>query len=138
MTKSGAHHHRKPGKRIATTRTVTPDGAVYIGIVMIGVFALALWYLVSRETVRHGVVGYVIAITALVNLYTFRACTGRPLLAWQRSLAKLPLRFAGYGTRSGKPIEAANGSTRARMMLLMSVAGSAILIVGVTLLLIQR
>lgn len=131
------HHHRKAAKGPAAARRRLPDGAVYIGILMIGVFALALWYIVSEETVRHGLVGYVIAVAILVNLYTWRACTGRSLAAWQRSLARLPLRFAGYGSRGGKPLEAAKGSPRARMMLFMTIACSAIVIVGATLLLIR-
>ena len=136
MSKSAAHGHRKHAKRLAPGGAALPDGAVWIGIAMIGVFAVALWYLVSRDTWRHGVVGYVIAVAVLLNLYTWRACQGRPLVRWQQSLARLPLRFAGYGTPGGKPLEAAKGSGRARMMLFLSVATSMVVIALVTWLLI--
>ncbi|MHC4429870.1 MAG: hypothetical protein ACYS0D_14915 [Planctomycetota bacterium] len=136
MSKQTAHHPKKHAKRPTATRPDLPDGAVYIGVAMIGVFAIALWYLVSRETWKHGIIGYLIAVAFLLNLYTWRACAGRPLIRWQRSLAKLPLRWVGYGTRGGKPLDAAHGSPRARAMLFVSIATCAAIIALVTWLLI--
>ena len=103
-----------------------------------GVFAVALWYLVSRETWRHGLVGYLIAIAFLVNYYAWRASSGHHLLPWQQALARLPLRWVGYGTKAGKPLDAARGSPRARTMVLVSIATSTVLIVVVTWLLVPR
>ena len=138
MTKSTGkgHHARKdPARSRPTPRT--PDGAIYIGLLMIGLFATGLWYLVSYDTWKHGLLGYVIALTVLVNLYAWQVCAGKRLANWQQSLARLPLRCAGYGTSKGRPLEAANGSPRAKMMLMISIATSMLLIVGLTLLLIR-
>ncbi len=115
-------------------RATTPDGGVYIGGIMIGAFGIWLFTIVTDSAWTHGLLGYGIAVAFLVNLYTWRVCAGKSLAGWQRSLARLPLRCVGYGTRGGKPLEAAHGSPRAKAMLLVSVAASAVAIVGLTLL----
>ena len=43
----------------------------------------------------------------------------------------------GYGTKGGKPLAAAHGSDRAKMMLFVSIAFSFVAILGITLLLIR-
>ena len=137
-----AHHKsaRKGHPRTArTTDTRTVDGGVYIGLVMIGVFGIGLFSILSSgnaDAWRHGLLGYVIAVAFLVNLYAWRVCAGRTLAGWQQSLARLPLRCAGFGTRGGKPLAAAHGSDRAKMMLFVSIATSAVVIVGLTVWLI--
>ncbi len=136
--------HRKSTRQghPRTTRTAgtgTLDGGVYIGLVMIGVFGIGLFSILSSENAdawKQGVLGYVIAVAFLVNLYTWRVCAGKTLAGWQQSLARLPLRCAGFGTRGGKPLAAAHGSDRAKMMLFVSIATSAVVIVGLTLWLI--
>lgn len=135
MTKS---HARKGSSRAqAARRPATPDGAVYIVVTMIGVFGIWLWAILVPEadSWKHGLLGYVIAILALINLYSWRVYLGRHVLGWQQSLARLVLRWAGYGTRSGRPLEAAHGSQRARMMLLVGLSASALVIAGLTVLL---
>ena len=137
-----AHHKsaRKGHPRTArTTDTRTVDGGVYIGLVMIGVFGIGLFSILSSgntDAWKHGLLGYVIAVSFLVNLYTWQVCAGRTLAGWQQSLARLPLRCAGFGTRGGKPLAAAHGSDRAKMMLFVSIATSAVVIVGLTVWLI--
>ena len=139
MTKSHSHSGaKKSSARAHPRRRPPPDRAVYIGLVMIGVFAIALWYLVSPETWTHGLIGYVIAMAVLVNLYAWRVTQGRRLAGWQQSLARLPLRWVGYGTPDGRPLEAAKASARARAMLAVSVAASVVVIVLLTFLLIPR
>ncbi len=115
-----------------------PDGAVYIGLLMIGLFGVWLWTIAARDpdSWKHGLLGYLIAMAVLLNLYTWRACRGKHLVAWQRALARLPLRLAGYGSRGGRPLEAAHGSPRAMMMLYVSIATCAVVIAGLTFLLI--
>ncbi len=111
MTKSHSHSgSKKTPARAHPRRQSPPDGAVYIGLVMIGVFAMVLWYLVFEETWTHGLIGYVIAVAVLVNLYTWRVTQGRRLANWQQSLARLPLRWVGYGTgrQLEGPIEASD------------------------------
>ncbi len=130
-------HHKGSARRSSPPRpATTADGGVYIGVIMIGAFGIWLFTIVSDSAWTHGLLGYVIAVAFLVNLYTWRVCAGKPLAGWQRSLARLPLRFVGYGTRGGKPLEAAHGADRARAMLFVSIAASAVAIVGLTLLLI--
>ncbi len=139
MTKSHSHSGSKKTPARAHPRGQSPpDGAVYIGLVMIGVFAMVLWYLVFEETWTHGLIGYVIAVAVLVNLYTWRVTQGRRLANWQQSLARLPLRWVGYGIPGGRPLEAAKASARARAMLAVSVATSVVMIVLLTLLLIPK
>ena len=134
MTKS---HHKSARKGHARqVRTGTADGGVYIGLAMIGVFGIGLFSILSAgsdDAWKQGLVGYVIAVAFLVNLYTWRACAGKDLAGWQQSLARLPLRCAGFGTRGGKPLAAAHGSDRAKMMLFLSIATSAVIIAGLAL-----
>ena len=138
MSKHGAHHGRKHTKRVVPKPVALSDKAVWTAIGMVGVFVIALWYLVSRETWRHGVVGYLIAVAFLVNYYAWRVSTGHQLLAWQQPLARLPLRWVGYGTKGGKPLDAARGSAGARTMVIVSIALSMALIVVATWVLVPR
>ena len=130
----GKSHHRptrKSGGRSRPQRAGPPDGAVYIGLLMIGGFAVGLWWIIADDSWQQGLIGYAVAIAVLVNLYTWRVCMGRQVAPWQQSLARLPLRWVGFGTKGGKPLEAAHGSDRAKVMLFLSIATSA---VGIALL----
>ncbi len=122
------HPHREKAKAAPPQRA--PDGAIYTGLVMIGIFAIALWALFAQGigTWKQGLIGYVIAMALLINIFTFQACRGRHLAGWQQSLARLPLRWVGFGTRQGKPLEAAHGSPRAKAMLAVSIAASVLLV----------
>ncbi len=131
MTKS---HHRTP-PRPATNL----DGGVYIGILMIGAFGIWLFTILSDSTDawKHGLLGYVIAVAFLVNYSAWQVCAGTAIVGWRQSLARLPLRCVGYGTRGGKPLAAAHGSDRAKMMLFVSIATSFMVVLALTLLLIR-
>ena len=131
MSKSHARASARRSARVSGRRPPPPDGAVYIGLAMIGVFGIGLWHLVSQETSKHGLLGYFIAIVFLINLYAWRACSGKSLLSWQQSLARLPLRFGGFGTKGGRPLEAAKGSDRAKIILLASVLASVVIIAAI-------
>lgn len=126
------HHKTRPA------RASTIDGGVYIGVIMIGAFGIWLATIGTGLAWTQGLLGYVIAVAFLVNLYAWRACAGKSMAGWQRSLARLPLGFVGYGTRGGKPLDAAHGSQRAKAMLFVSIAASAVAVVGLTLLLIRN
>ncbi len=134
MSKSHAkpkHHKHKPVRPAQRDN----DVAVYVGLFMIGLFSVALigvWY----GTWQIPTVGYIIAICFLVNLYGWRAYLGSTLAGWQRSLAKIPLRFAGYGTRHGHALAAAKHQSQARMVLFVCLAVSVVIICGITYLLI--
>jgi hypothetical protein len=131
---SKAHHKgaaRKHSPRASGGRKGPPDGAVYIGLIMIGAFGVWLWSLVSFQddnAWKHGTLVYVIAVLALVNLFTWHVYFGKRLAPWKQSLARLPLRLTGYGTRRGRPLEAAHGSRSAGIMLILTMATSVVVI----------
>ena len=58
MSKSHARASARRSARVSSRRPPPPDGAVYIGLAMIGVFGIGLWYLVSQTTWTHGFLGY--------------------------------------------------------------------------------
>jgi hypothetical protein len=138
---SKTHHKggaRKQAARAPSRRTGAPDGAIYIGLVMIGAFAVWLWTIVTPElqgSWRHGLLVYVILVLALINAYTWQVYFGKRLYRWQQSLARLVLRWAGYGTRGGRPLEAAHGSRRAKVMLILAMATSVVIIAALAWLL---
>ena len=135
MSKTPARSHRK--RTAARPARRGSDLAIYGGFLLIGVFVTFLVYLLSiGEGWRQVALGYLIAMALLVNFYAWQACRGRRLAAWQQSLARLALRWSGFGTARGRPLEAAKGSDRAKMMLLVSMATSVVLIVLLTWLLI--
>jgi hypothetical protein len=126
------HHKRKPVK---PARQQENDVAVYIGLLMIGLFSIALFGTLY-QTWQVFTVGYIIAILFLINLYGWRAYLGRELAGWQRSLAKLPLRFAGFGNRHGHPLSAAKGQPPARTALVVCLIVSAAIAAAATYLLV--
>ncbi len=139
MSKGTVTSKRHKGGGRDPDRPRTPDGAIYIGLLMIGSFAVLLGFLFTEgKHWREVGLGYLIAIAYLVNLYTFRAYRGTTLAGWQAALARLPLRCVGYGTRGGRPLEAAKGQENARTMLLVSIATSVVVIAGLSFWLFPR
>ena len=134
------HHRKKKSNAASVQRSAqqrSNDRGIYAVIIMVGLFGLGLWYLVSYETFPHAVIGYLAAVLGIVNWCAFKAFSGMDMADWQESLARLPLHFAGYGTRQGRPVKAAQGQANAKMVLMISVALSVAILVGVTLLLIR-
>jgi hypothetical protein len=129
MTKS--HHHKTPPRPSPNL-----DGGVYIGILMIGVFGIWLFMIATGDW-KQGLLGYIIAVAFLVNFSAWQVCAGKAIVGWKQSLARLPLRCVGYGTRGGKPLTAAHGSDRAKMMLFVSIATSFVVVLALTLLLFR-
>lgn len=125
----------KAGRKGKATRT-TPDRAYYGGIAIIIGFGLMLWYLVSPDTLPHGAVGAAIAVAFLVNRSAYQAYRGRTLGALEQALARLPLRCVGFGRKGGRPIETAHGRREVLTILLVSIAFSVLVILGLTLWLI--
>lgn len=135
MSKGTAHARKRKVHRADQPRP-TPDGAIYAGLTLIGVFITLLAVpLTGGDHWREVALGYVIAMAWLTNLYAYRAYRGAHLSHWQAALARLPLRCAGYGTRGGKPIEAAKGHDNARRALIGSVIVSVLVIAVVAALL---
>lgn len=106
-------------------------------IIMVGLFGLGLWYLADDQTFPHGVIGYVAVVLGFINWSAIKAWRGDTMAEWQRSLARLPLRFAGYGTKDGKPVEAARGQENAKMVLMITMSLSVVVLLAVTLLLVR-
>ncbi len=132
MTKS--HHHKPPPRPNSNL-----DGGVYIGILMIGGFGIWLVTIFSDspDGWKHGLLGFIIAVGFLVNHAAWQVCGGKTIVGWKQSLARLPLRCVGYGTRGGKPLAAAHGSDRAKMMLFVSIATSFVAVLALTFWLIR-
>jgi len=141
MSKTSARRHRK---RSLAPKTKPPkpvsDRVVYMLLALVGFFSIALfWMFTSDSSVpywRPLALGYITAIAFLINFYTFQIYRGRHLENWKQALARVPLRFAGYGTKDGKPLEAAHDHPETRMALLMSILISAAILVGLGLLLL--
>lgn len=134
------HPRKKKSQSAAVQRSAQQqanDRGIYGVIIMVGLFGLGLWWLASDETFPHAVLGYIVAVLGIVNWCAFKAWRGMELAGWQKSLARLPMRFAGYGTRTGKPIEAAHDQDNARSALLISVSLAIVIIVAASLLLLR-
>lgn len=131
--------NRRKAKSHAPAKKSGSDAAVYLGLAMIGAFAVLLaWFLFQHlMDWTHVLVGYLIAMAVLTNLYAWQAFLGRKLANWQQAMARVPMRIAGYGTRGGKPISAARGQPDAKMTLMLFGAGCVVLIAVVSMLLIQ-
>ncbi len=137
------HHKggaRKDTARVSAGRAGAPDGAVYIGLIMIAAFAIWLWTIVAPgpDSWKHALLVCTVILLTLVNLYTWRVYFGARLAPWKQSLARLTLRWAGYGTRKGRPLEAAHGSRPAKIMLILTMATSVVVIVALAWLLYMR
>lgn len=113
------------------------DPAVYSAFILVGAFIVFLVYLVDLAiTWQAAALGYCMALAFLINLYAASAYRGKHLDGWQKSLARIPLRFAGYGRRGGKPIEAAHDSPRVKAAVFVSVAVSVVMLLALSVLLI--
>ena len=128
MTKSSSRGRSKKSSTGRVAPRTVKDGGVYIAFVLGGAFAMVLWWVTDPDSWKSGLIGYVIALAFLVNLYGWRAYLGGHLSGWQQSLARLPLRCVGYGTKGGRPIEAAHGEPSVQMILFVSLATSALTI----------
>ncbi len=129
MSKSSSKSHSKkraPAK--VKAKAVIPDGGIYTFIVGVGVIGLVFWWASSPEDWQYGLVGYLIAVAIIVNLNAWKACQGHHLSSWQQSLARLPLRCAGYGLKGGHPIETAKGHKGAKTIVFLSIVFSVVVI----------
>lgn len=136
-----SHDKRSSARRKAKTAhpnsNTGSDAAVYVGLLMIGAFVIMLAWMVLQVPWTELLVGYVIAMAILINLYAWQAYLGKSLAQWQQSLARLPLRIPGYGTKHGKPLVAAKGQADARMTLMLFFAGSVLLVAALSVWLIR-
>ncbi|MHC4992797.1 MAG: hypothetical protein ACYTGC_17635 [Planctomycetota bacterium] len=136
MSKSTAHQRRRKSRPEAKSKPA-PDHTIYAGLIMIGVFVVLLSIpLLQGDHWPEVAVGYLAAMAYLANLYAFRAYRGAHLANWQGALARIPLRFVGFGGGGGKPIEAARGHARAAKAIVVSIVVSLVIIVVAAILLV--
>ena len=139
MSKTSARSQRKKGGGHDSRRPRSNDGAIYLGLIIIGLFIVALAFLLGeskREVWGPVCLGYVAALAWLTNLYAISVYRGKSLANWQFALARLPLRLAGFGTKNGKPVEAAHNVERAKMAIMIGIAASIVILVGLSFLVI--
>src|SRR5688572_24932064 len=142
MSKSSGRSRRKKRTHVPKPRPAAKpmsDRAVYIGLAVVGIFVFILawlWADGSKATWGAITLGYIAAIAYLVNFYAFQVYRGKHLGNWQQSLARVPLRFVGYGTRQGRPLEAAHDHPETKMALLFSIAISLALVMAMSFVLI--
>ena len=136
MSRAAQHKRKKSQPKIKERRA--SDRSIYFGLTLIGIFVVLLAIpLTGGQLWQELLVGYLLAIAWLVNLYTFRAWRGQALGTFQAALARLPLRCVGYGTKGGKPVEAAAKQDNAKLMLMVSIAASIVIIAVASVLLID-
>jgi len=138
MSKTSAKSQRKkksPGRK--PTGPITSDLSIYIGLLMIGgAIVLAALLLTEGQNWREVALGYLVLMAFFINLYALGAYRGKRLANWQQALARLPMRFAGYGTKRGKPLAAAHNAAAARKAIAISIIVSVIILIGLAFLLI--
>jgi hypothetical protein len=114
MNKDQSRHTRelrhRQQQRQAAPR-VTSDRAIYGGVILIGFFGTVLSSLFAEVHWSKIAVLYVALIAYILNAATLAIFRGRHIPNWQQALARVPLRVVGYGTKHGKPLEAAHGQT---------------------------
>jgi hypothetical protein len=127
MTRSASSGRRR---RVVRPTRHASDATIYAGLGLIGLFVLALSIPLFQGHWRETLVAYLAVIAAMIQLYAWRAYASRPLAHWQKALARVPLRFVGYGGRDGRPIEAAHGHAEARRAIMVCGVVSLLIIAG--------
>ena len=118
---------RKKNRRVAAVRSKPAsrpmsDRAIYLGLAIVGLFAVLLaWLFTDGQYWNVVALGYVAAVAYLINFYTYQIYRGKRLDHWQQALARIPLGFVGYGTKGGKPLEAAHDHEEVKKALGLSV-----------------
>lgn len=125
---------RKAAVKVAAPRRPTTDRAIYLGILIIGFFFVLLASLFwELDYWAIFTIVYLAFIAYLVNFYTFQVYRGSRLANWQQALARVPLRFVGYGTKGGKPLEAAHDHSETLRALTLCVVVSLAILGAMTL-----
>jgi hypothetical protein len=135
--KSARRRKKRSGPPQIKPTQPASDRTIYAGLLLIGLFFVLLAGLVAGgEGGRwwEFFVLYVIVLAWFVNLCTFMAYRGVHMANWKQAMARLPLRFAGYGTKTGKPLDAAHGKPNARTAMIICMLISVVVIVVLLLL----
>jgi hypothetical protein len=81
---------------------------------------------------------YIVLVAWLTNAAAIAVYRGRSLPPWRQALARLPLRFAGYGTKGGKPVEAAHDQPIAKTVIIASLVITVVLLVVLALFIVPE
>jgi hypothetical protein len=113
------------------------DRAVYLAALIIGLFIVVLgWAFTEGLYWREFVFGYVALLLLTINMAGWDVYRARHIAHWRQSLAKLVLGPAGYGTKTGKALEASHGQPEAGNSLLIAAAASIVVLAGLAAVLI--
>lgn len=141
-TKTAAHRHQhsKHGEqRVKPAAKPMSDRSVYWGVLIVGFFVVMLGWLLSEGTFwRQTLLGYCVLLILNINFAGWDACRGKRLGDWKQSLAKIPLRFAGYGTKDGKPVETAHDQPGAKSAMMIVSVVSVLIAAGLAVLLLWQ
>jgi FlaA1/EpsC-like NDP-sugar epimerase len=130
---------KSPGRSASTAspRYVARDRTIYIGIVAITLFAMFLIaLLIGPEQWPVTALAAVIVLSWLVNWHAFLAVRGTHMAHWKQALARLPLRCAGYGSKGGRPLDAAHNEPQAMKMVIISTVTSVVIIAVLAVLIV--
>lgn len=139
-TKTAAHRHQhsRHGEQRAKPATQPmSDRSVYLGALIVGFFVVMLGWLLSEGSFwRQVALGYLVLLILNVNFAGWDIVRGKKISDWKQALAKIPLRFAGYGTRDGKPLETAHDQPAAKKTMITFGIVSVLLVAGLGALLL--
>jgi hypothetical protein len=118
-------------------RTIS-DRSFYLGFMFIGAFLIGLVWLATGGHWKEPLLAYCLLLCLMTVSYAYRACRGEHLPPWRQSLAKLILRWAGYGTKDGKPIDAAHDAPAAKKAVGFGAVACLVVLAGLTLVLFPK
>lgn len=146
MSKSSASRRKQkkrkqksggPAASMQSPRYVARDRTIYIGILVITLFAMFLaTMLIGIEQWPITALAAVVVLSWLVNWHAFLAARGTQMAHWKQALARLPLRCVGYGSKGGRPIEAARDEPAAMKMVIISSLVSVVIIAVMAVLIV--
>jgi hypothetical protein len=111
------------GRRKQAAGAKTSDGAVYFVLALIGIATVAVAFLLEEgrgQLVGPVIVGYCAVMGWFAHNSAWAADRGRRMANWRRALARLILRCAGFGTKTGKPLAAAHNVPAAKKTIMVS------------------
>ena len=137
MTKHTTKARRKKTSASKSRQHAMQDRGFYFGFIMIGGFIVLLSIpLTGGDYWRHTALFCFLLLVILINLAAWKAYAGGKLLSWQAALARIPLRAVGYGSKGGKPVEAAHDKPDAKLAIWLCLVISLVLLGGLAVLLI--
>ncbi|UCD74526.1 MAG: hypothetical protein JSV91_12150 [Phycisphaerales bacterium] len=140
MSKPSAKKSRQRRRKRSGPPQIKPvhpasDRTIYAGLILIGLFFVLLASLATGGHWELYTILYLALLAWFVNYYAALVYRGAHMANWKQAMARLPLRFVGYGTKGGKPLEAAHGHREVRNVLVLSIVISIAVIVGLWFLL---